>query len=203
MLRALFFPLRRPSVPGEVKLDAGEFQLLLEVKRVARELGQVDRWRRLGHRARLARARLGLSEIVHMHAEVIEPVAVGIRVRIIPGALPAHDGEVDVAVGEINLAREIAVAARDFFETEGPLEKLRRNEGIFRRDCDVSDFAHAYPEYASSRSRSASVFSTLRPSRAMRRLRSQHASAPERWPSSPTSREMRITVSTRGLRRLT
>ena len=48
----------------------------------------------------------------------------------------------------------------------------------------------------SSRSRSASVFSTLRPSRAMRRLRSQHASAPERYVLADLARDAHYRLHT-------
>jgi hypothetical protein len=111
---------------------------------VALELRQIHRRRRLRHRARLARLRLGARQVLDLNAEVVEAIAVGIRIRRIPGALPADDGEVDVAVGEVHLAREVAVAARDLLQAERLLEQLRGGEGVFRGDRNVPDFSHGF-----------------------------------------------------------
>src|SRR5688572_24119626 len=169
--------------------------------RVAGELGEVDRRRRLRGRARLARLLLSFREVVDVDAEVVEAVAVRIRIRRFLGALPANNGDVEVAVGEVHLAREVAVAARELLQAERLLEQLRGRERIFRGDCDVTDLAHDYLVKDNKRSRSARDFCTSRPSRSTLRLRSQQDTGFHFWPSSPTSRETRITVCTRGLRR--
>src|SRR3954462_13637031 len=98
-----------PAVRGVVELDAGELQLGLEEDAVA-ELREIDRGRRLRRRAGLLRALLGTFKIVDLEAEVVEAVAVWVRVRRFLGALPADDGDVDVAIGEVDLARKLAVA---------------------------------------------------------------------------------------------
>src|SRR5262249_56757716 len=130
-----------PSVPGEVEFHSGDLQLLLE-EQPAAELREIDRRRRLRRRAGAARALFRAVEIVHLHAEVIQAVAFWIGIRRLPGALPADDREVDVAVGEVDLARELAVAARELFEAEGVLEELRGREGVFGGDRNVADPVH-------------------------------------------------------------
>src|SRR5216684_190298 len=106
--------------------------------------GEIDRWRRLRRGAGRLDPGLRSLEVVDLQAEVIEPVALGVGVRGFLRALPADDRDVDVAVREVNLARQLAVAAADLFEPESLLEQLRGREGVFRGDCDMPDSCHGF-----------------------------------------------------------
>src|SRR5438445_13365566 len=130
-------------MPGEIELHAGQDVFLLE-EEPAIELRQVDRRRWLRRGAGRLGPRLSLLKGVYLKAEVVEAVAFGIGVRGFLGAIPADDRDVDVAVREVDLARQLAVAAADLLQPESLLEQLRGREGVFRGDCDMPDSCHAH-----------------------------------------------------------
>src|SRR5207302_9753191 len=142
-LIAASFPRYGPAVLRQVELHPRELVFLLEEDALA-EPGEIDRRRRLRRGAGRLHPGLRALEVVDLHAEVIEPVAFGIGVRGFPGALPADNRDVDVAVSEVDLARQLAVAAADLLQPESLLEQLRGRERVLRGDCDMPNSCHAH-----------------------------------------------------------
>src|SRR5216684_1046472 len=130
-------------MPGQIELHACQDVFLLE-EEPAIEFREIDWRRRLRRGASRPGPRLRAFEVVDLQAEVIEPVALGIGVRGFLRALPADDRDVDVAVREVDLARQLAVAAADLLQPESLLEQLRGHERVFRGDCDMPNSRHAY-----------------------------------------------------------
>ena len=113
----------------EVEFHARQLQLRLEEDALA-ELRQVHgRWR-LGRGAGLLRQRLRGGEIFDLHAKMVQAVAARVGIRRFPRALPTDDRQVDVAVGQVHLAGEIAVSPADFLQPESLFEQLRGREGV-------------------------------------------------------------------------
>src|SRR5258706_16105644 len=112
------FRRNRPAVAREIEFHAREGVFLLEEEPAAK-LGRVDRRRRLRRRADALHPGFGRVQILDLHAEMIEAIALGVGLRVLRRALPADNSNVEVAVGEIDLAREVAVAAPDFLQAEG------------------------------------------------------------------------------------
>src|SRR5438094_6678589 len=95
---------------------------------------------------------------------------------------------------------ELAVGDRQAPDVEHLDSPAVLGERLAQRDDLESQTAHGQ---ARRRSRPACTRADARPSRRTRRLRSQQARGPLSWPASPTRRERRTTVSTRGRRRAT